>query len=716
MRRVVILHPYKLLVTLPLASLVLLLSTPFASCRKTAPLAVSSLTTMRSLARFTPSAAGIAQNRILSDGRARAAFVGAASSRLHGIWSDNEGSSPESAQTKNPIIANPSAFLPNYSKGCCSNIYQFNQHHHRSFHTSSTLLMMAKRKKNGGKSKKAKSLQHGGPGSVGGKKKKISSIVAVSDDEDDVLDSSESGADQALDLELLHEQYDLEESGNGDDDDDDDWGDGNELQSDSPFANDYHAPVMPTECIQALLLQGEWEEMLNAKKDRWRKKQSIIEAKRRKAPLHDDGNEEENKMEDGGDKNGGSGNKEVFQNEEGITRRPRVFIDGTLGGGGHSQAILEQLSAGDILISCDVDPEALATASKRLVEYLGTSDYILDYPVGYEKVMGQWEEGKPMFIPVQSNFRNLLSVLAKVRHPVTGNLLFGDRRKRQHHRENGINDGEDIVEFPYGANGMLLDLGVSSHQIDTGERGFAFMKDGPLDMRMSGSSNNSASLSYSASTLTAADICNEFDEGSIVSILRTYGDEPRAKRIASAIVASRPLYTTTDLVHAINSVTPTFARQRRAGLIATCARVFQALRIVVNEEDGALKEVLEEVAPAILCRSGSRHRSSKRQQDLENIHDGILAVLSYHSMEDKMAKRVIRDGKVDLFGSRRGGSGVLERDLYGNIIADDNDSYIGEESSLTPFEPLCKPRKATDEEIAVNSRARSATLRVAIRI
>ncbi|KAL7470136.1 hypothetical protein ACHAXS_010363 [Conticribra weissflogii] len=712
MRSITLLHPFKSLVTLPIASSLLLISTAFASSsQKSTPLAESSSTAMTLLARFTPSAAGTVRNKILSGGRsrARAAFVVAASSRIHEIWSEDEEQLPESLHTNKCLRSNPIGLFSNSVNGSCSNFHPYNYDQHRSFHTSSTLLMMAKRKKNGGKSKKANSLQNG-------KKKKKLSVIAVSEDDDDVFDISESEAGATLDLESLQEKYDLEGSGKGDDEDDEaDWGEESELRRNAPFANDYHAPVMPTECVQALLLQGEWEEMLNAKRDRWRKKQSIIDAKRRKAALYDD-NDEENKMEDSGDIEGYSGHDELNQNEAIITPRPRVFIDGTLGGGGHSHAILEQLRAGDILISCDVDPEALATASKRLVEYLGTSDYIIDYPVGYEKVDGQWKEGKPMFIPVQSNFRNLLSVLAKVRHPISGNLLFGDRRKRQNNRENGNSVGEETVEFPYGANGMLLDLGVSSHQIDTGERGFAFMKDGPLDMRMSGTSNNSASAAYSASSLTAADICNEFDESSLVSILKNYGDEPRAKRIASAIVASRPLYTTTDLVHAINSVTPTFARQRRAGLIATCARVFQALRIVVNEEDGALKEVLEEVAPAILRRSGSRHLFSKRNGYWEHIHNGILAVLSYHSMEDKMAKRVIRDGKVDLFGSRRGGGGVLERDLYGNIITEDNDSYIDEEYSLTPFEPLCKPRKATEEEIAVNSRARSATLRVAIRV
>ena len=301
-----------------------------------------------------------------------------------------------------------------------------------------------------------------------------------------------------------------------------------------------------------------------------------------------------------------------------------------------------------------------------------------------------------MFVPVQANFRNLVAILSKVKHPVTENLLLGDRTH-----------GGAKVEFASGVNGMLLDLGVSSHQIDTSERGFAFMKDGPLDMRMAGNSN-----SQNTGILTAADICNEFDEPTLIEILRTYGDEPRAKRIVSAIVASRPLYSTTDLVKAIASVTPKFARQKRAGLTATSARVFQALRIVVNEEDGALKEVLEVVAPWALSRSGS-HYSSQRAGCSDGAgSDGILAVLSYHSMEDKMAKRVIRDGKIDLSGKSSHGRGVgwMERDLYGNVITE-----VGLDSRV-PFEPLAKPRKATREEVDLNSRSRSATLRVALRI
>lgn len=469
------------------------------------------------------------------------------------------------------------------------------------------------------------------------------------------------------------------------------------------FASDYHAPVMVTECVNALLQRGEWHQMLLERKERRRKRMRILEAKRKRAEVYDDDvDDDDDDDEDDANEDvdtdvaqrlsSSPSSSEVFISNDSNFMHPRIFIDGTLGGGGHSQALLQELSDGDILIGCDVDPEALSTASKRLIDYLATCDYILDKN---NKPSCGWVEGRPMFIPVQSNFRNLATVLSKVRHPITEKKLLGNRITiATDNNNNNNNDTTEEVEFPRGVNGMLLDLGVSSHQIDVAERGFAFMKDGPLDMRMSGNSQSCI--------LTAADICNEFDEASLIDILRTFGDEPRARRIVSAIMASRPLTTTTDLVHAINTVTPTFARQKRAGLIATSARVFQALRIVVNEEDAALKEVLENVSPWALARS------------VEGEGVGILAVLSYHSMEDKMAKRVIRDGKVDFFekGSiKLRGGGSPERDLYGNII---DDRIKG--SNDLPFEPLTRPKKATDEEVAGNSRSRSATLRVAIRI
>ena len=552
--------------------------------------------------------------------------------------------------------------------------------------TTTSLLAATARKRNGGKRKK-KPVQ-------GGSINTHDNVIDEEDYDDDEEQTLITHNDDDINTILNHKSA------------------ADEVSEFAPiFASEYHAPVMPTECINALLQRGEWHEMLLERKERRRKRMRILEAKRKRTELYDDdddddddeGDADEDVNTDAAQRSSSSpSSSEVFISNDSQIMHPRLFIDGTLGGGGHSQALLQELSDGDVLIGCDVDPEALSTASTRLIDYLATCDYILDKN---SKPGCGWVEGRPMFIPVQSNFRNLATVLSKVRHPITGKLLLGNRGMTNHNtittdvnNNNNNNDSAEEVEFPRGVNGMLLDLGVSSHQIDVAERGFAFMKEGPLDMRMSGNSQSSI--------LTAADICNEFDEASLIDILRTYGDEPRARRIVSAIMASRPLTTTTDLVHAINTVTPTFARQKRAGLIATSARVFQALRIVVNEEDAALKEVLENVAPWALARSAIEGEG--------NNDDGILTVLSYHSMEDKMAKRVIRDGKVDFFekGSiKRRGGGSPERDLYGNII---DDRIKG--SNDLPFEPLTRPRKATDEEVAVNNRSRSATLRVAIRI
>ena len=346
-------------------------------------------------------------------------------------------------------------------------------------------------------------------------------------------------------------------------------------ENEEDFSTDYHAPVMWKECIEALLSSS---------------------------------NE--------GDKDD--------------VNEPRYFVDGTLGGGGHSEALLRQCRAGDVVFGCDVDADALETASKRLQAYM-TPD-----------------SQQPLFVPVRSNFCHLATVLPKVMHPVTQT---------------------PILKEVQSIHGILLDLGVSSFQIDTPERGFAFMKDGPLDMRMS-----------SDVPLNAADICNEFDVRELQRILRVYGDEPRAKALAASIVKHRPLHTTADLVEAIAQVVPQFAKKgRRQGRTATTARVFQALRIVVNQEDDVLEQALSDMAPAIL-RPGGR-----------------LVVISYHSLEDRMAKRVIRDGTIHKASVND------QRDMYGN--------YIG----TRPFRPAGKACKATDEEVATNSRARSATLRTGIR-
>jgi 16S rRNA (cytosine1402-N4)-methyltransferase len=348
-----------------------------------------------------------------------------------------------------------------------------------------------------------------------------------------------------------------------------------------PFASTYHAPVMWRECVEAMLM--------------------------------------------------GIAATATTPDSSSDSTPPPLFVDGTLGGGGHSEALL-RASHDAIVFGCDVDPDALQTATERLKSFVDMK----------------------RFIPVHSNFCDLsrdrlAGLLDSAALYETANRLRDD-----------------------GVDGVLLDLGVSSYQIDTAARGFAFQQDGPLDMRMDASSKQSASL-------TAADICNEMDVFELKRILQSYGDEPRARAIANSIVKHRPLSTTKHLEAAVAAVTPAFHKSRRAGRTATLARVFQALRIMVNREADVLAKVLTQVAPALIRPSGGR-----------------LVVLSYHSMEDRAAKRIMRDGTL----TKR----VAEKDMYGN--------YAG---PVKPFRPVGKSQKASDDEVAVNSRARSATLRVAER-
>jgi len=375
-----------------------------------------------------------------------------------------------------------------------------------------------------------------------------------------------------------------------------------EKASSSEFASTFHAPVMWKECVEALV----------------------------SASLVNTDNEYKN----------------------------RIIVDGTLGGGGHSQALLETLTVGDIVFGCDVDPDALSTASERLSKYCNISDDDDD------------DNNNPMFIPVQSNFADLNpQILSKL---FLSKLTAADDSGAYSKLRQQCEDEQALL-----VDGILLDLGVSSYQIDTAERGFAFMKDGPLDMRMMGGKNDGGSA------LIAADLCNELDFAELRRIFQVYGDEPRSKAITHSIIERRPLQTTGDLQQAVAAVTPEFAKRRRLGRTATLARVFQALRIAVNREDAALEKALTHMAPSLL-RPGGR-----------------LAVLSYHSMEDRATKRVMRDGTL----SKREADQINnQRDLYGN--------YVGQPK---PFKTLGKPQKATEEEMELNSRARSATLRVAER-
>ncbi|MFQ6549500.1 16S rRNA (cytosine(1402)-N(4))-methyltransferase RsmH [Aestuariibius sp. 2305UL40-4] len=210
-------------------------------------------------------------------------------------------------------------------------------------------------------------------------------------------------------------------------------------------------------------------------------------------------------------------------------------------------------------------------------------------------------------------------------------------------------------------DGVVLDLGVSSMQLDRAERGFSFQKDGPLDMRMSQEGP------------TAADLVNTLDEGDLADILYHYGEERASRRIARAIVKARPIETTLQLVEVIEGCLP----KARPGQSHPATRSFQALRIAVNDEYAELADGLE--AAEIALKPG-----------------GKLAVVTFHSIEDRMVKRFLQ--------ARSGGGGNPSR-------------YAPAREIEAPgFEILTKRAVAPDaDEIAANPRARSAKLRVARR-
>ena len=207
---------------------------------------------------------------------------------------------------------------------------------------------------------------------------------------------------------------------------------------------------------------------------------------------------------------------------------PRIYLDCTLGGGGHSEAILESLGPNDLLVGVDQDQQSLDFVSARIND--------------------------PRFVPLKSNFRDLARTLPTL---PTFHLLT----------------------CPIKVDGMFMDLGVSSNQIDVAGRGFSFMQHGPLDMRMNTDTGSSA-----------ADVINKSDESNLVRILRNYGDEPRARKIAKSILEDLPINTTTELVNSVGRVVPEFHKNKRLGRTATLARVFQAFRICVNDEMGCLSE------------------------------------------------------------------------------------------------------------------------------
>lgn len=298
-----------------------------------------------------------------------------------------------------------------------------------------------------------------------------------------------------------------------------------------------------------------------------------------------------------------------------VTDPDGVYVDGTLGGGGHSAALVARLADHrGVVAAVDRDPEALATARARL--------------------QGAVDAGK--FVTAASNFRHLGSLLTSP----AGEL-------------HGIMPADGL-----GVHGLLLDLGVSSHQLDEGSRGFSYGNDGPLDMRMEGTVGGSTS---------AAEIVNEWAVDDLARLLRDFGEEPRAKLIAKRIAAARPMGTTAELKDVVcGSLPPGPVATKRK----TLSRVFQGLRLAVNDEMGALETIL--AAATSFIRPG-----------------GHLVVLSYHSLEDRRVKRFMRSGDM---------SGKVQRDHYGN--------------ALSPWSPLRSvPKFPTAAEIDLNPRARSARLR-----
>jgi 16S rRNA (cytosine1402-N4)-methyltransferase len=286
-----------------------------------------------------------------------------------------------------------------------------------------------------------------------------------------------------------------------------------------------------------------------------------------------------------------------------ITDINGVYVDGTLGGGGHAEYILRNLSDRARYIALDMDIDAIEFSRKRLQRYKNISFY-------------------------QSNFRDLAQILKMA----------------------------DISSIA----GVLLDLGVSSHQIDIAERGFSYLLDGKLDMRM-----NNASVS------SASDLLNNLDVDELSRIFFTFGEERNARKIARSIIEERrkkPITSSEELRKIIDrQVHPRFA-------IKSYARIFQALRIAVNEELLNLTTVLQSALSFLQ-------------------HGGRIAVIAYHSLEDRIVKNFLRENINPCICPPEFPECICGR--------------MAKMKAITK-----KPLRASDQEIKQNPRARSALLRV----
>ena len=275
-----------------------------------------------------------------------------------------------------------------------------------------------------------------------------------------------------------------------------------------------------------------------------------------------------------------------------------VYADATFGGGGHTAEILSRLSQNGRVLAFDRDSDAIAN-----------------------------KPDDSRLTLIRSDFRWI----------------------HNHVLHQGYKEGID---------GVLADLGVSSHQFDTAERGFSFRYDAPLDMRMNQEADR-----------TAADIVNSYEYEELEKILRLYGEVDNSRKIAQLICKAResaPVMTTSGLGKAIESALPKFAEHK------FLAKVYQALRIEVNQEMKSLEKFLSGAAESL--KPG-----------------GKMVIITYHSLEDRMVKNFIKAGNIE---------GKMEKDFYGNATA--------------PLKAVNrKPILPQEEEIAANTRARSAKLRIA---
>lgn len=288
-----------------------------------------------------------------------------------------------------------------------------------------------------------------------------------------------------------------------------------------------------------------------------------------------------------------------------------VYVDGTVGGGGHAFAILEQSEPAGMLIGIDRDEEALAAAASRLRGF------------GRRQIL------------VKGNYVDIAAILAGLK-----------------------------IQF---VDGILLDLGVSSHQLEESGRGFSFTQEGPLDMRMD-----------SDQDFTAGDLVNNFAESELARIIRDYGEERMAGRIARAIVRKRsraPITTTTELAAIVRQAVPApYGRQK----IHPATRTFQAIRIAVNDE---LTDLPRAIESGIGVLAGG----------------GRFSIIAFHSLEDRIVKNEFRGREGGCICPPRLPVCICQRKAVLKVLTK-------------------KPLRPGPEELVGNPRARSARLRTAERI